>query len=79
MSQWLDSPVSLSLSLRPALDILHSVMNGETTPVQAVEDAKKKWSCERANCGHAEKLLPGEAQAKEVEPEFLELVRTAVF
>lgn len=62
-----------------ALDLLHNVMNGETTPVQAVEAAKKKWSYERANCGHAEKLLPGEAQAREVEPEFLELMRKAVF
>ena len=62
-----------------ALDLLHSIMKGETTPIQAVAASKKKWSYERANCGHAEKLLPGEAQATQIEPEFLELMQKAVF
>ena len=62
-----------------ALDLLHSIMRGETTPTQAIVISKKHWSYERANCGHAEKLRPGEAQAAEIEPEFLELMQKAVF
>jgi hypothetical protein len=62
-----------------ALDILQSVMKGEATPTQAVAAAKKRWSYERAECGYAEKLVPGEDQAAQIEHEFLELMQKAVF
>lgn len=62
-----------------ALDLLRDVMDGATTPTQAIEAAKKRWSYERANCGYAEALRAGEWQAAQLEPEFLELMQKAVF
>ena len=62
-----------------ALDLLRSIMEGEATPLQAIEAAKKKWSYERTNCGHADSLRAGEWQAAQLEPEFLELLQKVVF
>ena len=61
-----------------ALDLLHRIMKGERSPADSIEFAHKRWTAERQDCGYRDRLEPGEAQAKAIEPDFLELIAKAI-